>query len=144
MADPFSFVAGTVGIADVTFRIIKYLRDVKAAIETIDADINRLINEILSLKQVHRHLNKHYQKQTTSSSLSIEETILWEQTKQTLKNGQTLVTKLEISVRQVYGNIQTVTRRRDALTKQNRKRDIDSMISGFRNQINTYHSALHV
>lgn len=144
MADPFSFVAGAVGIADVTIRVITYLRDVRAAIGTIDADIDGLINEILSLKQVHGHLDEEYQKQTGKGGLSAEETILWEQTKQTLKNGQTLVIKLEISVRQVYGDVRTVTRRRDAFTKQNRKRDMDGMISGFRAQIHTYSSALHV
>jgi hypothetical protein len=91
MADPFSFVAGAVGIADVTIRVIKYLRDVKAAIDTIDADIDGLINEILSLKQVHGHLDEEYQKQTGKRGLSAEETVLWEQTKRTLENGQTLV-----------------------------------------------------
>jgi hypothetical protein len=60
MADPFSFVAGAVGIADVTIRVITYLRDVKAATDTIDADIDGLINEILSLKQVNGHLDEEY------------------------------------------------------------------------------------
>jgi hypothetical protein len=144
MADPFSFVAGAIGIADVTIRVITYLRDVKAATETIDADIDGLINEILSLKQVHGHLDEEYQKQTGKRGLSAEETVLWEQTKRTLENGQTLVIKLEISVRKVHGDVRTVTRQRDAFTKQNRKRALDSIISGFRAQIHTYSSALHV
>jgi hypothetical protein len=91
MADPFSFVAGAVGIADVTIRVITYLRDVKAATDTIDADIDGLVNEILSLKQVHGHLDEEYQKQTGKRGLSAEETVLWAQTKRTLENGQTLV-----------------------------------------------------
>jgi len=143
MADPVSFLAAGVGIADVAFRVIKYLKDVKSAAETIDDDIGGLINEVESLKSVHGHLEQEFFK-NVNDALGKEEKMLWFNTGQTLKNGQQLVQKLEDSVRQIYGENRTVTGKWDGLSKQHRKRTKDGIISGFRDQIGTYHGALQI
>ena len=53
MADPFSILASGVGIADVAVRVIGYLKDVKAAAETVEDDIDSLISEVEALRVVH-------------------------------------------------------------------------------------------
>ncbi|KAK2748973.1 hypothetical protein FQN57_007256 [Myotisia sp. PD_48] len=50
--DPFSILAGTAGLADVAFRILKYLTDIKAASGKIQDEIIILRQEIKSLVAV--------------------------------------------------------------------------------------------
>ena len=88
MADPVSLVAAGVGIADVAFRLVKYLKDIKAAAKTIDEGIEGLINEVEGLQKVHGHLEKEYLKSVTNVEMGDDERSLWTSTGQTLKNGQ--------------------------------------------------------
>ena len=144
MADPVSFLAAGVGITELAFRLVNYLKAVKAAAETIDDDIEGLINEVEGLMVVHRQLEQEFLKNVNNGALGEEEKMLWFNTGQTLKNGQKLTQKLEVSVRHIYGEKRTVTGKRDGLIKQHRKRTKDGIISGFRDQIGTYHGALQI
>jgi len=144
MADPVSLVAAGVGIADVAFRLIVYLKDVKAAAKYIDEDIEGLINEVEGLQKVHGHLEKEYLKRVTNVTMNEEEKSLWASTGQTLKNGQKLTEKLEASVKCIYGGSKQVTGKLDGWDKSRRKRSKDNMISGLRDQINTYQGALQM
>ncbi|KAF1849642.1 tetratricopeptide repeat domain-containing protein [Cucurbitaria berberidis CBS 394.84] len=144
MAEPVSIIAAGVGIADVAFRVISYLKDVQKAVESIEDDISGLINEVEGLKQVHGHLEQEFLKNITNDALGKEEKMLWFNTGQALQNGQKLVQKLEVSVRQIYGDSRSITGKRDGLMKQHRKRAKGGVISGFRDQIGTYHGALQI
>lgn len=144
MADPISIFAAGVGIADVSIRLIKYLKDVKAAAESIEEDIGGLINEVEALMTVHGQLEHEYVRHTNDEGSSQEEKILWFNTGKTLKNGQTLVEKLDQSIRQIYGNDPRVAGKRDGLIKQHRKRNQEGVVFGFRNQISTCHGALKI
>ena len=142
MADPVSFLAAGIGIADVALRVISYLKDVNAAADTIDDDIEGLINEVEALMAVYEHLEQDYRKNINNDSLDAEEKILWVKTGRTLENGQKLTQKLDISVREIYGKNRNVTGKRDGLLKQHRKRAKNGIICELRGQINTYHGAL--
>ncbi|KAL1798238.1 hypothetical protein ACET3X_002275 [Alternaria dauci] len=144
MADPVSLVAAGVGIADVAFRLVKYLKDVKAAAKTIDEDIEGLINEVEGLQKVHGHLEKEYLKSVTNAETGDDERSLWTSVGQTLKNGQKLTEKLEASVKSIYGDHRLMTGRLDSWDKSRRKKSKDGMISGLRDQINTYQGALQM
>ncbi|KAF1944968.1 tetratricopeptide repeat domain-containing protein [Clathrospora elynae] len=144
MADPVSLIAAGVGIADVAFRLIIYLKDVKVATETIDDEISGLINEVEDLMVVHGQLEQDYLKYVNDEALGEEEKMLWFNTGKTLKNGQKLCQKLEGSVKKIYGDNRAVTGKRDGLIKQHRKRVKDPIISGLRDQIGTYHGALQI
>lgn len=144
MADPVSFLAAGVGIADVALRVITYLKDVKAAADTIEGDIEGLIDEVKALMAVHKHLELEFLKNFNNHALEEKEKMLWIETEHTLKSGQKLVRKLDISVREIYGENRTVTGKRDGLLKQHRKRAKNGIISELRVQINTYQGALNL
>ncbi|KAI1510557.1 Tetratricopeptide repeat domain-containing protein [Pyrenophora tritici-repentis] len=144
MADVVSLVAAGVGIAEVAFRIIIYLKEIKATAKTIGEDIEGLINEIEGLQKVHGHLEKEYLKSVTNVNMGDDERSLWTSTGQTLKNGQKLTKKLEESVQSIYGDHKLVTGRLDCWDKSRRKKSKDSMISGLRDQIKTYQGALQM
>ena len=88
MADVVSLVAAGVGIGEVAFRLIAYLKDIKAAAKTVDEDIEGLINEVEGLQKVHGHLEKEYLKSMTNVDMGDDERSLWASTGQALKNGQ--------------------------------------------------------
>jgi len=144
MADPISIFAAGVGIADVSFRLIKYLKDVKAAAESIEEEIGGLISEVEALMAIHGQLEREYTRHAKNDATSQEEKVLWFNTEKTLKNGQRLVQKLDQSVRQIYGDHRLVAGKRDGLIKQHRKRNQERTIIGFRNQISTCHGALKI
>lgn len=144
MADPVSFLATGVGIADVAFRVITYLKDVKAAADTIEDDIEGLIDEVKALMVVHKHLEQEFLKNVQKDALEEKEKMLWVETGRTLTNGQKLVRKLDITVKEIYGENRTVTGKRDGLLKQHRKRAKNGIISELRVQINTYQGALNM
>ena len=144
MADPVSFLAAGVGIADVALRVITYLKDVKAAADTIEDDIEGLIDEVKALMAVYKHLELEYLKNVDNDALEEKEKLLWIETGHTLRNGQKLVRKLDDSVREIYGENRAVTGKRDGLLKQHRKRAKNGIISELRVQINTYQGALNM
>lgn len=144
MAEPISLIASGVGIADVAVRLIAYLKDVKAAAETVEDDIDRLISEIGSLAVLHGQVEAEFHKQRQNNQSSPQEDVLWFHTSKTLKEGQILTQKLEECVREIYGDDPKVQGKRDGLVKQHRKRSRDTRLVDFRSQIHTYHNALQI
>lgn len=144
MGDPFSALASGVGIADVTLRLIVYLKDVKAAVQSIDDDIDQLINEVQALQSVHQQVEQEHDRHVNDATLSNQQKMLWFQTARTLKEGQTLTKKLEACVKEIYGDDPKVAGKRDGLVKQHRKRGMDGKLTALRNQIHTYHGALQI
>lgn len=144
MIDPVSILAAGFSIVDVTLRVINYLKDIKAATDTIDDDIEGLIDEVTALMTVHEQLEQVYLKNINDDALEEKEKILWVKLAQTLKGGRNLTQKLDVAIRKFYGENLIVTGRRDALFKQYRKRSRNGIISGLRSQINTYHGALNI
>ena len=139
MADPFSILASGVGIADVAVRVIGYLKDVKAAAETVEDDIDSLISEVEALRVVHANVELEFKRHAQNKSLSANENILWFHTGKTLKEGQKLTAKLEQCVREIYGSDPKVSGKRDGLIKQNRKRARQTQLSELHEQIHTQH-----
>jgi len=144
MADPLSFLAAGVSISDVAYRIIRYLKDVQAAVKTIDEGIGELISEVQALVTLHGHLEQEFRKNVTNEALDDHEKMMWFNTGLTLKNGQRLAQKLDLSIRYIYGDHRKVIGKRDGLHKQHRKWAKGGIIAGFRDQIGTYHGALQL
>ena len=52
MADPFSIIAGTAGLADVCIRLTKFLKHASNGFQKVDEDLEDLSKEITSLRAV--------------------------------------------------------------------------------------------
>jgi NurA-like 5'-3' nuclease len=144
MADPVSFLAAGVGIADVAFRVVKYLKDVNEARKTIDTEISALISEVENLIALHSELEKKFLESVKRVGLADDERMLWSRAEKTLENGRDLVRRLEDSVKEIYGDSRTVTGKWDGLKKQDRKRSKNGTLSELRSQIGTYHGVLQM
>ena len=52
MADPFSIIAGTFGILDISYRVLKTLNDVRAGALKVDDELESLVQDIKTFRKV--------------------------------------------------------------------------------------------
>lgn len=150
MGDPFSIIAGTVSIADVCFRIARYLKDVQAAAASVEEEIAALLHEVEALVTINQSIQKAFEVEISGSSkLSLAKIEhvenLWKHTGKSLRDCQGIVEKLEILMKEIYGKTgPKVAGKIDGLSKQSRKRSKDAELRQFRDQLSTYQSGLQV
>ena len=135
MAEPISLAASIIGIADVCFRLVSYLRDAKASAKTIQTDIDALISEVQTLMQLHGDAAEVFRRHSqTGSVTSTYERVLWHHTLKALDAGQDFARRLEECARGIFGKNPKVRRKRDASIKQDRKRQRLARLSELRSQ----------
>jgi hypothetical protein len=142
--DPVSFLAAEIGIADVAFRVLKYLKDVKKATNTTDADISAFIDEVSNLTTLYGELEKKFLDSVRRKVLADDEKVLWSRAGRTLETGQDLVRRLEDSVKDIYGDSRTIAGKWNGSRVQARKRSKNSALSELRGQIGIYHGVLQM
>jgi hypothetical protein len=142
--DPVSFLAAEIGIADVAFRVLKYLKDVKKATNTTDADISAFIDEVSNLTTLYGELEKKFLDSVRRKVLADDEKMLWSRAGRTLETGQDLVRRLEDSVKDIYGDSRTIAGKWNGSRVQARKRSKNSALSELRGQIGIYHGVLQM
>lgn len=109
MADPFSIIASTVGIADVCVRLVNFLVSVKQGSKTIDDDLNKLIEEIKSTSSMSKIIHDGFKRDIAAHSEppdSGEEAIasLWRATGTTLESCRTTLDDLNTLLIDVIGD----------------------------------------
>ncbi|KAL4971289.1 tetratricopeptide repeat domain-containing protein [Aspergillus desertorum] len=106
--DPFSILAGTAGLADVSWRLLKYLVNVKAASASIQEEIVTLEREIESLVTTNESVEELYHSRqeandchTTADKSKIEN--LWSQLKALVTQSHDSINRLERLLEDVIG-----------------------------------------
>ncbi|EFE31879.1 uncharacterized protein ARB_01132 [Trichophyton benhamiae CBS 112371] len=148
--DPLSIAAGTIGIADVCWRVIKYLKDLPAAVAGVQKEIDSLIAEVESLRTVIRSVEEAFEgsfaKSSSESPLRAANLqSLWKDFKRSLEGCQNLATDLEHLVQEIYGkNGAKVTSKLDGLSKENRRRDKAAGLQRVREKLSTEKDNLQI
>lgn len=62
MADPFSIIAGTIGVVDVAVRLIRFIDKTKKGADNVDGDLQDLVTEIESLKNTSEVIHDAFEK----------------------------------------------------------------------------------
>lgn len=62
MADPFSIIAGTVGVVDVAVRVVRFIDKTKKGADSVDGDLQNLVAEIQSLKHTSEVIHNAFEK----------------------------------------------------------------------------------
>lgn len=62
MADPFSIIAGTVGVVDVAVKVVKFINKTKKGADTVDGDLQELVAEIESLRNTSAVVRDAFEK----------------------------------------------------------------------------------
>ena len=56
MADPFSIIAGVISVADVSFRLTVFIKQLKDGADTIDKDLDDILREIDALHSINESI----------------------------------------------------------------------------------------
>jgi len=98
MADPFSILAGTAGLADVCIRLANFLKHANDEFRVVDQELEALFEEIVSLRSVNDLVERSYMDGSTARTNPDHQQILgtnWHSTQNTLASCQRIVEQIE-------------------------------------------------
>lgn len=147
--DPLSIIAGTVGVADVCFRIITYLKDIKTASAKIQDEITILHQEVASLLAVNEAVEEFVHARSNPATFdeppdtSSPDANLWKNLRLLLEQGTATIEQLEALLREVLGRQGTqVAGKLDGLRKTMRRKNRDGDYMQLRQRLSIYQSGL--
>ncbi len=150
MAEPFSIIAGTFGIADLCWRVIDYLRKVQSAAGRVEDEIVALLHEVEALVTVNESIERVWATERGRSprkSLSDSGRVdsLWRNAGTILQDCRATLERLESLVTEVIGKDgPKVTGKLDGIKKQLRKQTKAEEFNQVRHQLASYQSSLQV
>ena len=104
MADPFSIVAGTAGLADVCIRLAKLVKQANAGFQSVDRELELLFEETESVQAINDLVrysyNEGYRATLDPEHLQILDTN-WCSTRNTLNSCQHIVEQIEVLLKEV-------------------------------------------
>ena len=111
--DPFSIVASTAGISDVTFRLVRFLKGTIQGARDVDEDLRNLLIEVESLISINNGLNsitaardfEHLLRRSFEESGSLTESWkqLWHNASRIANDITRLLEKLEAILKDIQG-----------------------------------------
>lgn len=147
--DPLSVVASSLSIADICIRLVAYLRDVQKVTATIEDELTSLIREVEALNSITATIHGTFRNE--HSTLAPYGTPrekcdhLWEHVGRTLHDCETVIRKLEDTVKDVHGKKgPAVSGFRDAVHKAQKRRSRDGELRQCRDQLATYQNGLQI
>ena len=151
MADPFSIIAGTAGLLDVSWRLIKYIKDTQAAATKLEDDIESLLREIEALISVIESIQNVFASELSTSTrgASVASTNhvedLWRNTGESLRECRTLVEQMEDLVLSIAGHGDyKVKGKIDGFRRQLKKQSKDGKFRDLRQQLANYEGGLQI
>lgn len=138
----FQAAGAAVGLARDVAALIQYLRMVKAAMDTVEDDLDGLIKELNSLNELYKALEEKYVQQPEKGPSNVQIEDLKIGLSQTLTDVRSAFDKIDKEVRTVYGDEPKTQGRVDAFYKQRRLRGRYPKIAERRDQIHTYNEVL--
>lgn len=150
MADPFSVIAGTAGLLDVCFRIVKFLKETQAGAERIEEEITALLREVEALITVNESIKGVFVTELkpnpgpfTADSARVEG--LWRNIGSNLQDCSTLVERLEVLVKEIIGKEGPKgVGKLDGFKKQLRKQSKNEEFHQLRLRLANHQSALQL
>ena len=134
MADPFSVLASTAGLADVCIRLARFLKQANAGFRTVDQELGSLFEEIASLRSVNDLVKSSYTEGATAKTDPNHQQILgthWSATQNTLTSCQHIVEQIEALLQEVSaagsGNHVKLDQIRKWLKQQSREEAFSSL-----------------
>lgn len=150
MADPFSIAAGTASLADISWRVITYLRKVRAASARVEDELTTLSKEIESLISVNSSLEDVWEsEQKASPAISVADTVrgerLWQNVGTNLRDCQVVVKKLDSLLKGVTGKAGLQSKGKfDNLKRQLRMESKDEEFRRLRDRLTTHQNSLQL
>ena len=128
----FSAAAAAIGLFGQAVTLVNYVREVKAAIDTIDEDVEELIKDLEALEEVQGQLKDECSRQSQRSSVARPQQGSWSYVEKTMRLIQESLKKFTTELEGVYGANPKRQGLRDALKKQHRLRGKASKFQAWR------------
>ncbi|KAG0649622.1 hypothetical protein D0Z07_4045 [Hyphodiscus hymeniophilus] len=148
--DPFSIIAGTAGLLDVSIRLVAYLREVEEAAGKVDEEIASLTQEIDTLASVNDSIERLWlntRERVPSPSFKdaayVDDT--WKKLGSLLHDCRAEAKKLEQYLEEVVGkNGSKVTGKWDGIKKHLRRHAKDADYQQVRDRLSTHRDAIQI
>ncbi|KAL8995820.1 MAG: hypothetical protein Q9188_006721 [Gyalolechia gomerana] len=150
MADPFSIVAGTAGILEISWRLVSYLGKVKSAASKIERDLAALsfeVNALIGVTESIQSLWKDYKEKHLDPLSPDAKRIggLWQEINLALHGSRDVMGRLALLVEEVIGKDGIeVQGKRDGIRKVLRKQSKEVEIREIRQQITSHQNSLQL
>ena len=153
MADPFSIIAGTIGVIDVCWRFGNYLKDVQAGAAKVDDEITSLSREIQALSAVNETIQASYKELEAASSpgetVSKQVGTLWRNIRSSLQDCRLIVEELEKLVQSIAGKERPTDQSRlsmklEGFRKQLRRQSSEGDFLRLQSRLEAYHNSLQL
>ncbi|KAI4176500.1 MAG: hypothetical protein LQ346_007884 [Caloplaca aetnensis] len=148
MADPFSIVAGTVGLLDVCFRIGNYLYDAKKGANRVDEGIEALSHQIEAIQSVTRSIKNVFDNDLAYTPDTLPNNFngiqsLWAEVAENVTSCQATLAELFALLKLIVGKEHaTVLSKLDGLRRYLRKQAKEDEFGALRHRLSDYHHAL--
>jgi len=147
MGDPLSILAGTVGLLDVSWRVVSYLRDIQVEAAAIESDLVALQQELEALLSVNESIRDIFTAELDENPavLAVDSRRLWHNTGRLLRDCRTIVDGLETLLREIIGSEgPEIFRELDGFRKQLRRQQKNEDFNSLRAQLQTSQGALQL
>ncbi|MCJ1283415.1 hypothetical protein MMC26_002744 [Xylographa opegraphella] len=145
MADPFSIIAGTVGLADVCIRFVLFLRQAKDGFHKVDEDLEDLAKEVTALRSVSNLIKRSFEVHLAGIADVNDQEIVsnhWQATQSTLAGCHDIINRLKDLITKVVGSGGSKHVKTEALRKYLRQQSKDDDFIKLRQKLNAHQTAL--
>ena len=145
MADPFSIIVGTAGLADVCIRLAKFLKQAKDGFQNIDKDLEDLSKEITALSTVSDLIKRTFEADLARTTTSNDDQIIvdhWQATGAILAGCQDIVEKLAVLITTILGTGGSKFVKFNSLRKYLKQQAKDDEFIALHHKLNAHHNAL--
>ena len=147
MADPFSIVAGTAGLADVCVRLARFIKQANAGFRTVDQELQNLFQETESLRSINDLVKRSYIDGFHAKSDCDQQHILdthWRATQNTLTSCQRIVEQIEALLKEITDAGSGKHVRLDQLRKWLKQQSKEEVFNTLREKLKAHQIALQL
>jgi DNA-binding transcriptional MerR regulator len=150
MADPFSIIAGSASLLDISWRVISYISRIQEAAARVEDELSALSKEIESLVSVNSSLEDVWtSEQKAFLATSVTDTVridsLWRNVGTNLRDCRLVLEKLDDLLKAVHGKAGPLSPGKlDNLIKQLRRESRDDDFRQLRDRLTTHQNSLQM
>lgn len=145
MADPFSIIAGTVGLVDVCIKFAGFLKQAKDGFQKVDQDLDELSKEITGLRSASNLIRRCFEVNHLGKRDPGDQQIIdnhWRATRVTLDGCQGILEKLSTLIIEVLGKGNPKYAKFKSLRKFLKQQSKDSEFIELRQRLHAHQVAL--
>ncbi|MCJ1400458.1 hypothetical protein MMC11_003664 [Xylographa trunciseda] len=145
MADPFSIIVGTAGLADVCIRFALFLRQAKDGFHKVDEDLEDLTKEVTALQSVSDLIKRSFEVHLVGIADVNDQQIVsnhWQATQHILTGCQDIIGRLKELISKVLGSGGSRHVKSEALRKYLRQQSKEDDFLKLRQKLSAHQIAL--